>query len=236
MLTENDDSAKLEYKENTDMWLEAVYCANYESDYDDLAAFLTFGAEAMEMSEEKQEYLSDTIDELAFRGETAEHEALLADETDAAFSVTLTYDEEADDKYIFCAAMEIADTYLSVGDLEDGRTVEYFSGSEENSLNVFIADSETQILMGSVFIDYIYADSPVTLSYSSEEISIGEEYVFDGEGCSESVYLTTDNEAGDWNTVEITEALTSFTADEAGVYCFMVYNEGEYNILILEAS
>lgn len=90
---EGSDEATLTLGENLDMWFDTLYYTNHQTDYYDVATYLTLAAESMDIDEDKYLYLRQLLVDFGLIPDD-EGEAYVSFEEDSDFyNINVKYDD-----------------------------------------------------------------------------------------------------------------------------------------------
>lgn len=127
--TGEGNEATLSLGENLDMWFDTLYYTNHQTDYYDVATYLTLAAESMDLDEDKYFYLRQLLVDFGLIPDD-EGEAYVTFEEDSnIYNVNVTYDdsnyEDLPDLFkLGFTFYDTEDNYLDAGGVsEDGSLV-----------------------------------------------------------------------------------------------------------------
>lgn len=91
--TGEGDEATLTLEENLDMWFDTLYYTNHQSDYYDVATYLTLAAESMNLDEEKYLYLRQLLVDFGLIPDGNGESFVSFEEDSELYSINVIYDD-----------------------------------------------------------------------------------------------------------------------------------------------
>ena len=225
-LSHNEDSSKavIDLGKNVDMFVETLYCATYNSGYDELGAYLLFAAENVDLTDDEEQYVRDTIYLLGFAGDGSELDELIAE--DGGYTYTITFYGD-----------EIMESLVSYGvDLEDAYGNAYQMGGtyDNESVSMILPDDSEftayitaaipsyDIQVGYFVTEGITADIEKIIPAFCYEVAVGETIDLDGYITMATLYYFEDDE---YYLLSGVESQTELTCDQQGIYCLSVCSD-----------
>ena len=245
--TGEGNEATLTLEENLDMWFDTLYYTNHQSDYYDVATYLTLAAESMDIGEEKYMYLRQLLVDFGLIPDGDGEKYISYEEESDFYNINVVYDDSVYDN--------LADVFKFGFTFYDDKDDYYDLGglSQDGSLTYAVESGTTfncvRYVMGNVLTgecDIYTLDEPkelphdIDIVFSAIDASSGD--VLDLDSGFEIVYATPCGDA-DVDVDENEDGSEKLIISGKGtiVATLKDYNEsnddyGKYTILVIETE
>lgn len=218
-------------EDNLDMWFEALYCANYMTDYYDVARYLIFASESMGITDDRYLYLWDLLEKMALiPNEDGEYEFGFEEEG-KIYTMTANFENEELAEMVDLGAIFIDENEIvyGAGSFYDDNTITYLADSDKKMTPALcVGDRYNGESIGNITIDESNATDYI-LDYSLLTTETGTTAeIGNAENCCFSTLDAMD-------CIDVNEnGIAEFTPAEPGNYLFSFAKDkeaGEYNIV-----
>ncbi|MBQ0041866.1 MAG: M4 family metallopeptidase [Lachnospiraceae bacterium] len=237
---ENPDAATLSMGQMVDLFLETLYCANYNTGYTELGAYLLFAADSVGLDDATNAYVHDTIVTLGFTGDYSALEKLIEEEGAVGYQISLTPADddtaaELDDVTFGVWLINYEeDEYYLAGMLDENLSITYYLPEEAScDAYIYISIKGERKSFGFFFAEDMQADENNVIPIAYDTLKPGEVIEFE-EKLSCISYCDLEDEDPETISLVFEESDTSYCFENAGLYCVSLLNEEDnYELLFL---
>lgn len=180
--SDNPSDAVLDLGRTVDLFVETLYCATYNTGYDELGAYLIFAAGSMDLTEDEYSYVCDTINLLGFTNDYTRLNELIAEDNPGVYTVTV---QDLDDQLLSGLYLGVLlsdyddESAYYVGMInEEGSSVTLLPGTLSYQGTIYIIDPYSGEIIGGLYVDDVNPNEERVVPVNFYEAAPGEELDF----------------------------------------------------------
>lgn len=244
---EGNDEATLSIDENLDMWFDTLYYTNHQTDYYDVATYLTLSAETMGLDEDKYLYLRQLLVDFGLIPD-AEGETYVSFEEDSdLYNINVRYDDSnysdlADVFKLGFIFYDDEDNYLNAGGLSEDGSITYAveKGTKLGRLEYVLGNEMTEECEYYTFDDCLELPHNMDIFFTALDVYSGEGLTTDP---GYELLFATPSDDAEIEVVDNEDGSMTMYVEGSGTVVATLKNQnessedyGKYSIYVIESE